>query len=124
MYAKEQARAHGFNAKNDKSPLWLEIWAKRDSLVCAKPNRHILAYISGWGGQFELCFQKFNFYPVRGWTQLKHAKGSCFFYMKTHSPFQSLISELILLQCYYMKVAASDYKAQSLTNLYPPSQTE
>ena len=44
--------------------------------------------------------------------------------MKTPSPFQSLISELILLQWYYMKVAASDYKAQSLTNLYPPSQTE
>ena len=29
---------------------------KRDGLVCAKPNRHVSACISGWGGRFELSF--------------------------------------------------------------------
>ena len=29
---------------------------KRDGLVCAKPNRHVLAYISGWGGLFDVSF--------------------------------------------------------------------
>jgi hypothetical protein len=27
---------------------------KCDGLVCAKPNRHVFNYISGWGGRFEL----------------------------------------------------------------------
>ena len=29
---------------------------KRDGLVCAKPNRHVFTYFSGWGGRFELSF--------------------------------------------------------------------
>jgi hypothetical protein len=29
---------------------------KHGGLVCAKPNHQVLAYISDWGGLFELCF--------------------------------------------------------------------
>jgi hypothetical protein len=60
LYAKEQYMAHGFDTKNDKSfgALWLDSrdGQKHDGLVCAKPNRRVLAYISSWGGRFELSF--------------------------------------------------------------------
>ena len=51
---------------------------KCDGLVCAEQNRHVLAYISGWGGRFELSFfalklyihfHNLNFYPIGGRVQ-------------------------------------------------------
>ena len=41
---------------NQTDPSGSRYGPKRDDLVCAKPNRHILTYISGWGGRFELSF--------------------------------------------------------------------
>ena len=39
---------------NQMEPFGSRYGQKRDGMVCAKPNHHILAYISGWGGRFEL----------------------------------------------------------------------
>jgi hypothetical protein len=41
---------------NQTVPYGLRYGQKRDGFVCAKPNRHVLAYISGWGVRFELTF--------------------------------------------------------------------
>jgi hypothetical protein len=41
---------------------------KRDSLVCAKPNLHVLAYISSWGDWYELSI-----------LALKHCALACSF---------------------------------------------
>ena len=41
---------------NQTDPSGSRYGQKRDGLVCTKPYCHVLAYISGWGGRFELCF--------------------------------------------------------------------
>jgi hypothetical protein len=48
--------AHGFIAKNDKSsdPSGSRYKQKCDGLVWRKPNRHVFAYISSWGGPIDL----------------------------------------------------------------------
>ena len=39
---------------NETDPSGSRYGQKLDGLVCAKPNRHVLAYISGCGGRIEL----------------------------------------------------------------------
>ena len=46
-YAREAARSHGFNAKKDNMD------KKCNGLFCAKPTRHVLAYIYVQNGMFQ-----------------------------------------------------------------------
>ena len=59
---------------------------KRDGLVCAKPNRHVSAYISGQDGPFgllffafriqtTLSFRKFHVHPIMGLALISACQG-------------------------------------------------
>ena len=54
LCAKGPVKAHGFNSKKDNSNRYEQ---KRDGLVCAKSNQHIMANISLQGGPFELSYR-------------------------------------------------------------------
>ena len=41
---------------NQMDPSGSRYEQKHDGLVCAKPNRHVLTYISGWDGRIELSY--------------------------------------------------------------------
>jgi hypothetical protein len=56
LYGKELAMAHGFNAKNQSDPSGSRYKRKCDCLLWHKPNRHIFAYNSSWGGPINLIF--------------------------------------------------------------------